>query len=129
MNRRFQYRPTGYRPHIATFSGVHNASKAKVLIILNHRKYNLRLSTGLNVRQLHLESGVNYNYLRSRLGKWFKWKYLSRKAYDDGNGRPMFYYTIAVRGEHFIEYILPNDVFTRYINEINEYRTSKGTSA
>ena len=113
-----------YKSRFATFRGSHNASKTKTLIILHHHKYNLKLSTGLNVRQLHSESGVNYDYLRSRLGKWFKWKYVSRRAHDDGNGRPMFYYTITVRGEHFINNIVPKDVLTRYINEINQYRTN-----
>ena len=116
-----------YRTHLASFNGIHNASKTKTLIILDHYKYKLKSNTGLNVRQLHLESGVNYNYLRSRLGKWFKWKYVSRRAHDDGSGRPMFYYTIADRGEHFINHVVPNDVRTRYINELNQYRTNKRT--
>jgi len=126
MNRQLKYR-LSYQPHLASFNGIHNASKTKALIILDHYKHKLRLSTGLNVRQLHSESGVNYDYLRSRLGKWFKWKYVSRRAHDDGTGRPMFYYTIAARGEHFINHIVPNDVLARYITEINQYRTNKKT--
>ena len=83
---------------------------------------------GLNARQLHSESGVNYDYLRSRLGKWFKWGYVSRRAHDDRTGKPMFYYTIATRGEHFIQHIIPKEVLTRYINEINQYCSNKKAS-
>ena len=124
MSKEFKYR-TSYRSHFATFRGVHNASKTKVLIILYLRKYQLRLKTGLNVRELHTQSGVNYDYLRSRLGTWCEWEYVSRRAYDDGTGRPMFYYTIAPRGEHFIQHIVPKEVLNRYLNEINQYHIDK----
>lgn len=112
------------KSHIATFNGVHNASKAKVFIVLYHLKYKLGLNTGLNVLDLYLQSGVNYDYLRSKLGKWYEWGFLSRRPVDSGKGRAVYTYMIAKRGEHFIEDIVPRDILNQYVAEIKAFRAN-----
>lgn len=112
------------KPHIATFNGVHNASKTKVFIVLYHLKHKLGLNIGLNVLDLHLQSGVNYDYLRTKLGKWHEWGFLSRKPVDSGKGRAVYTYMIAKRGEHFIEDIVPRDLLNQYVAEIKTFRAN-----
>ena len=110
-------------PREATFKGAHNASKCKTLLLLYHRKHKLGLGTGLSARDIHLQSGVGYDYLRARLGVWFKWGYLSRRLTINYTGKPAFSYTIAKRGEHFIENRVPQEALDRYIAEIRIFRS------
>jgi predicted ArsR family transcriptional regulator len=111
-----------HRPHTATFNGSHNASKTKALVVLYHRKHTLRLNTGLSSLQLHQQSGVSYDTLRSHLKRWVEYRYLARRPADSHRGRPVYYYTIAARGEHFIQDIVPRDVLDRYVKEIKQSR-------
>ncbi len=113
------------KPHIATFNDVHNASKTKVFIVLYHRKNRLGLNTGLNVRDIHLQSNVDYDYLRTRMSKWHEWGYLSRRPVDSGKGRAVYTYMIAKRGEHFIEDIVPGDILNQYIAEIKAFKSKQ----
>ncbi|MBA7647904.1 hypothetical protein ES703_55683 [subsurface metagenome] len=110
-------------PHKATFRGVHNAAKTKVLMVLYDRELQKGVSTGLTARQLHFESGVNYDTLRSRLGKWHGWGYVSRRGKDDGAGRATWYYYLAARGKRFLEDRVPRDVLKRYESEIRAFRS------
>lgn len=106
------------RPHKATFHGIHNATKSKVLIVLYWLKNTVGDNTGMSAIELSEKAGVNYNYLKTRIGKWHDWKYVSRRAVGQSKGRPIYRYTIAQRGEHFIEDIVPRDILARYIDEI-----------
>ena len=116
------------RPHFATFNDKHNASKCKVLIVLYHRKYKLNDDTGLGVGELHRQSGVGYDYIKSRVTKWVDWQYLKRKVQERGTGRPVYVYSLDERGRHFIEDILPREWLQRYISEIQDFKnmTVKG---
>lgn len=117
------------KPHLAIFNDRHNGSKCRVLIVLYHRKYKLKDTTGLGVGELHRQSGVNYDYIKSRVTKWVEWKYLERKVRDNKAGRPLYVYTLAERGRHIIEDILPQDWLKRYITEIQAFKvnnTGKG---
>ncbi len=96
--------------------------RPRCLQFLYHRKHKLGLNDGLNVWDIHLQSGVDYDYLRSRLRKWKEWGYLNRKPVDTGVGRPEYQYTIAKRGEHFIEDIVPRNILNQYIAEIKAKR-------
>lgn len=90
-----------------------------------YKYHKIGLNTGLNVRDIHLQSGVDYDYLRSRLRKWHEWGYLNRKPVDTGKGRPVYAYTIARRGEHFIEDIVPRDILNQYIAEIRAFKANE----
>ncbi len=116
------------RPHFATFNEKHNASKAKVLITLYHRLLKLKLTNGLGVSELHWQSGVNYDYIKSRITKWCEWGYLKRKTQENNTGRPIYVYSLDERGRHFIEDILPREWLQRYISEIQDFKkmTVKG---
>lgn len=109
------------RPHKASFHGIHNASKSKVLIVLYWLKNTVGDNTGLSVKELAEKSGCNYDYLKTRLGKWHDWRYVSRRAVGQVVGRPIYKYSIAQRGEHFIEDIIPKDILSRYIDEIKSH--------
>ncbi len=111
-------------PHEATFNGIHNASKSKVLITLYHHRHKLGNNGGLSLRELSIYSGVPYSYLESRLGKWAKWKYVLRKVKMGGN-RPVFCYEIAARGEKFVEIRIPADRREDYVKEIRQWRSTQ----
>ncbi len=120
-------RPFGIlAPHKATFKGVHNAVKTKVLMVLYDRELQKGISTGLTARQLHFESGVNYDTLRSELGKWHSWGYVSRRGKDDGQGRAIWHYYLAARGKHFLENRVPAKVLKRYQSELQAWWRSRG---
>jgi len=113
------------RPHFATFNERHNASKAKVLITLYHRLHKLRLTNGLGVAELHEQSGVGYDYIKSRVTKWCEWGYLKRSVRDNKIGRPIYVYTLDERGKHFIEDVLPREWLQHYIAEIHAFRVKR----
>lgn len=112
------------RPHFATFNAKHNASKVKALIVLYHRAFTLRQTSGLTLGDLHRQSGVDYFYLKTRLAKWVGWKYLQKHIVCK-NGKPCYSYNIAERGKHFIEDIVPAEWLKAYIAEIRTFKTSQ----
>ena len=105
-------------PHIGTFRGKHNASKSKILLICYHQKFMLHSAIALSARELAETSGVSYGYLKKRLAKWVEWKYLLRKATAGPLGQPVFVYTIAARGAHFLEVRAPREKLNQYLAEI-----------
>lgn len=109
------------KPHFASFDEVHNASKAKALIILYHRRYKLNQASGLSLGELYHASGVGYNYLKSRIGKWCEWQYI-RKTVKVQNNKPCYAYSIDERGKHFIEDILPTEWLQKYVDSIKLLR-------
>jgi len=103
--------------HTADFTGKNNSAKSKVLIWLSHIKGKYRTA-----RQLHDETGVNYDYLRSRLSFWYNIRYVNRKAILPRKGRPVWAYEIAERGEHFVDNRLPVEKRNEYVSDINLWR-------
>ncbi|MFC2022043.1 hypothetical protein ACFLTR_02360 [Chloroflexota bacterium] len=91
------------------------------LIVLYHRINRLAASTGLSLKELSEQSGVKYSYLESRLAKWVKWEYIIRKV-KQGDNRPVYCYSIASRGIHFVEDRIPRDRLQDYIAEIREHK-------
>jgi hypothetical protein len=80
---------------------------------------------GLNFRQIWWATGVNVGYLKSRLGIWTRWKYLSRRAVSSKSGRALYRYTLAKRGIHFIEDIIPPNAAQEMIKEIEDWQTTR----
>ena len=104
--------------HIATFKGRHNSVKSKVLIVLYHRRFKLGNRTGVGVAELAGLTGCNYNYLKSRLGKWAGWRYINRSLSIGERGHPAFLYSIDDRGKRFVEERLPRVRLEQYVSEI-----------
>jgi DNA-binding HxlR family transcriptional regulator len=110
------------KPHIATFRGIHNKAKSKVLIYLFSR-YEHGLSAGLSAKELHNRTGVLLTTLRTHLLQWSKQKYVNRRAVE--GSRPHYTYTIAERGARFVSIRIPPDKYNEYVKEINEYIKNK----
>jgi len=108
------------RDHIADFTGKNNSCKGKVLIYLLHVK-----GKYLTARQLHDKTGVSYDYLRQRLSFWFNIRYINRKVLAPARGKPAWAYCIAERGDHFVNYRIPQDKRNEFIQEINDWNESK----
>ena len=108
------------RGHEATFRGLHNASKSKVLIYLRH--WLKHGKGGQTARQLSEATGVSYDYLRARLSFWHRIRYIDRRAIDPGQGRPQFAYKISERGLRFVTDRIPPDRLADYIAELNLWR-------
>jgi len=114
--------------HIATFRGKHNASKAKTFIVLYDAMFTQGITIGFSVGQLYLLSGVPYGTLKSSLGRWHSWQYVSRRAREGDNGRPIFTYWLGARGKHFVENRIPPDKLKQYITEIKAFRAKQEES-
>ena len=111
-----------FQPVIATFNGRHNEAKSKALItLLDYKEQGLG---GLTLKELARQSSVSYEYLKSRLGKWYEWKYVTRRATVNVD-RPVYSYSIAARGRHFVEDIIPSDVLAQYMIELKEYHNQQ----
>lgn len=107
---------------IATFRGKHNEAKSKALITLLDRKE--QGDGSLTLRELARVSLVSYNYLKSRLGKWYQWKYITRRI-ANGKNRPVYTYSIAVRGEVFVKTRIPPILLARYRAALAEHQNNK----
>lgn len=102
--------------HVANFKHKSNSAKSRVLILLYHRLFTLKVSSGLTCRQLSDQSGVSFFYLKHRLGKWTDWHYLLRTS-----ARP-FKYRISARGIHFVECRIPEQRLSEYTVAIKASR-------
>lgn len=102
--------------------GIHNISKTKALLVLYDRKHHKKDNSGLGVHELHLQSGVDYDYLRTKLAAWARWGYLNRRPIES-KGRATWAYTIASKGDRFITEIVPREVLQRCVAEIRASRT------
>ncbi len=112
-------------PHEATFNGLHDSAKVKVLLVLYHRRFKLGNPSGLGVAELHRLSGCNYDTLRAKLFKWKNWKYVTRRLGLNRQGRPAFTYIIADRGVRFIEERVPRERLVDYIRQIRDFKAGK----
>jgi len=110
--------------HRAGFNGAHNRSKSKALIILHRQKFTLGDNTPLTVRQIAQESGVSYGFLKVRFSFWTNTcHYVIRKPIVNESGLA-YGYTIAARGIHFVEDIIPRNRLSDYIAEIRDYKSN-----
>ena len=107
------------------FRGVHNFSKTKAFLVLYDRKHHKGVNTGLGVRELHLLSGVDYDYLRTKLVKWAQWGYLNRRPVEGRNGRATWAYTIGAKGERFIKDIVPPEVLRECVEAVKAHRAQR----
>ena len=113
------------RFHRASFNGKHDRVKAKVYLYLWVHKYQFHQEGGLTLSEIHWETGVNYNYLRSKAGKWEEWGFVTRRAIIRTRQRPVYSYQIGERGVHFLRDIMPPDVRRQLTDEINEWRKNR----
>jgi hypothetical protein len=104
--------------------GIHNISKTRAFLVLYDRKYHKKDTTGLGVHELHLQSGVDYDYLRTKLVKWAQWGYLNRRPVEV-RGRATWAYTIAAKGERFIKDIVPPEVLRQCVEAVKEHRAQR----
>lgn len=110
------------KPHYASFNHKHNAAKSKVLIVLYHRRFNVNDNTGMGIGELHRATGANYGYLTVKVTKWCQWQYISRAVRAGERGRPIYVYSLAKRGQHFIEDVLPPEWLKQYIIDIHNFK-------
>lgn len=101
------------KPHYAHFNDTFNATRVRCFMVLYDRLYYKHESEGLSTSQLHQLSGGNYDYIKRKLAKWCEWGFLKRKI-ALVNNRPCYKYSIAERGRHFIEDIVPPLWLHRY---------------
>jgi hypothetical protein len=109
------------RPHEAHFLGKHNASKAKAIIYLEFL-YRKGYKSWLTANQIHNETGVSFEYLKSRLTYWYRIRYLKRGVIDQSKGRSLYTYRIDDRGIRFVNERIPFDRYADYVREINAWR-------
>lgn len=105
------------REHYATFNDKHNASRAKVYMLLFDRLVYRGIKEGLSVGELHRATGTNYNYIKARISKWVAWGFLQRET-TIVNGRPVFAYSIDERGKHFVTDIIPEEWLKEYARQL-----------
>ncbi|MFH0942540.1 MAG: hypothetical protein V1823_05940, partial [Chloroflexota bacterium] len=65
---------------------------------------------------------VPYASLLSLISKWYKWRYVDRRAVGVDGAKPHYVYGIAERGIHFVDDRIPADKYNAYIAEINAHR-------
>lgn len=106
--------------HIATFQGKHNKNKAKVLIFLYYVRFH-GFNKSYGAQELSIFTGCPYQSVLNSLGKWYKWRYLDRRAVGADGMRPHYAYTIGERGVHFIKNRIPPDKFNQYVKELNDH--------
>ena len=104
------------------FNGIHNLSKTKAFLVLYDLRFHKGDIEGLGVSELHNRSGVDYDYLRTKLSRWAAWGYLKRKPVEGGNGRTTWAYTISAKGERFIRDVVLSDVLNQCVNEVKAHR-------
>jgi len=104
------------REHIVDFTGKNNSSKSTIFIYLQYLKGNYR-----SVRQLHDETGVSYDYLRSKISSWWRWRFLNRRANLPAKGKPYWSYSLAERGDDFIKYRVPLEKYNECVKRINDW--------
>lgn len=97
--------------HIASFRGKQNWDKVRVLVLLYVAERQGIAS--LTTRLIVFNTDISPDYLYHRLPLWVKWRYLKRSDSPDG-----FRYSLAPRGERFIERIVPAQVLARAFNSI-----------
>lgn len=81
----------------------------------------MKLSTGLTLGQLVDESGVSYQYVKTRITKWCAWGFLQRR-FTVQKGRPVYSYSIGERGIHFIRDVVPKEWLEKYAQMIRDNR-------
>ena len=115
---------------IASFRGKNNYVKARVFVLLYMRKHQ-SINTGLTAKEIsELCPKASYEYLQTRLGKWWEWAYLNRQATGrDGKGRALYRYSLASRGTHFVEDIMPETIIKEIAQELRQVSSKKRAEA
>jgi hypothetical protein len=110
------------RRHYCQWRGKSDASKGKMLMYLYWQRFSCNRNVGITVREVSDFCGISRSYLEDRVKKWVEWEYLDKHTVDNNFGSPAFGYTIAKRGIHFLEDVVPSIVLLRWQNQIRQYR-------
>lgn len=102
-----------YRPHEAYFGGNNNHMKTKALYFLY-----LYSDRAFSVAEIARYTGINYQSLMVKIGKWVKWKYVKRKVRVPETGQPLSTYVLAKRGEDFLRYRVPEELLKKTRREL-----------
>lgn len=104
--------------HKPTFNGLHNASKAKVNMVLKQDT-----SLWLSSKEIHNLTGVPHASLAACLTKWFFWEHplVIRKKVNRPGLTPFYIYQLSERGKHWDSNI-PADKYFQYQAEMMVYR-------
>lgn len=89
----------------ASFKGCHNENRALVLLVLDgYYSQHHGHGKGLSVRELSLATGRPLDSLQATIGRWAKWKFISRHRARDSYGRRIVYhYRILKRGRKWLQ--------------------------
>ena len=112
-----------YEPKTATFNGLHNRTKVRILLALydRQRRGQPGVSLGERVRLIP----VGYDSLKVTLSKLSRprWDYILKKPGKNEAGRPVMLYSIAARGVRFLRDRTPAEVIAEVAAEIRAYRS------
>ena len=104
------------------FGDKYNSAKAMALICFYHWKFIDGRSEGLSLSAVSKACpAVSYDQLNSRLGKWVKWGFLSRRSSTTANG-PCYSYSLTDKGKLTVEKI-PKLMFEKYLARIKAARS------
>ena len=109
-----------WTPPKASFNGKHNKVKAKVLITLYLRTLE-NINTGLSARELAEQSGEKLSTIKRKVYAWAKWELVRQKPGRVGTRCVALYY-ILPKVMHYVIYVIPPEIYSKYLNEIREHQ-------
>jgi hypothetical protein len=90
------------------FNGCHNRSRMLCYLVLGHSNLAVQQNGRLTSRQISNLSGIPYNSVLSRVGKWVEWKFIKRGLVKLRDGRTVFAYSLAPRGREWLDRHFPH---------------------
>ena len=109
-----------WTPPKASFNGKHNKVKAKVLITLYLRTLE-NINTGLSARELAELSGEKLISITGKLSAWTRWGLVRQRPGRIGT-KCMAVYSLGKKGNHYVIYVIPPEIYSKYLNEIREHQ-------
>jgi len=109
-----------WTPPRASFNGVHDQVKSKVLIIL-YLRWKQDIKKGLCCRELAEQSGEKLSTIKRKVYAWAKWELVRQKPGRVGTRCVALYY-ILPKGMHYVIYVIPPEIYSKYLNEIREHQ-------
>ena len=111
---------------VVSFNGLHNRTKAKVLIFLLYLSEN-GARQGITINQLANLTGLPISSLRALLPKWWRWGYVNMiklgKAKPDGS---TCLYRIGLKGRNYVQLTIPTTVYNECIQDIQDWQREAG---
>jgi hypothetical protein len=85
------------------FTGCHNRSRALCYLMLGYSDLAAQQNGKLTSRQISILSGIPYNSVLSRVGKWVELKFIKRELVKLRDGRTVYAYSLAPRGREWLD--------------------------